>query len=70
MDTQLVGFRIKECRLALGLTQTQLAEKLGKTRETISAYENGRVEPPSSIIYRVCSILKVSADFLLGLTDS
>ena len=36
---------IKETRLALGLTQRALAEKLGVSVTTVSAWETGRRNP-------------------------
>ena len=38
---------VKEIRLALGLTQEQLAEKIGVTRNTIINYEKGGVISPA-----------------------
>ena len=37
-----MGYSIKERREALGMTQEQLAEKSGVSRQTISAIENGK----------------------------
>lgn len=42
--------KIKEARKALGLSQQQLAEKLGVTRNTIINYEKGGVIPDSKIV--------------------
>ena len=36
--------RIKERRIKYGLTQEELAEKLGLKKSAIAKYENGRVE--------------------------
>ena len=38
---EVVGKRIRQAREQLGLTQEQLAQRLGKTRNTISSYETG-----------------------------
>jgi transcriptional regulator with XRE-family HTH domain len=35
---------VKETRKALGLTQTELAERLGVTQATISRFETGEME--------------------------
>ncbi len=37
----IIGERIREAREKLDLTQEQLADRLGKTRNTISSYETG-----------------------------
>lgn len=42
--------RIKSIRKALGLTQQEMADKLGIKRTSISNYEIGRNEPPEPVI--------------------
>ena len=70
MDLKVVGDRIKLCRKANNLTQPELAEKLGMTRENISGYENGRITPTSTSIFFLSKLFNVSSDFLLGLKDT
>lgn len=36
----MIGYRIRECRLKLSMTQQDLADKVGKKREYISRMEN------------------------------
>lgn len=43
---------IKELRLAKGLTQDELAQKLGVTRQTVNAIEQGKYEPTLLLAYR------------------
>lgn len=54
-----IGSRIKECRKERGLTQKQLAVKLGVATGTIQQYELGKREPRSSKIDAIADILKV-----------
>ena len=42
MDQEKIGKFIAECRKEKGLTQVQLAEKLGTTDKSISKWENGK----------------------------
>ncbi len=58
--------RLRELRKKLGLTQSQLAEKLGVSSSSIGMYEQGRREPDSAMLSRICSTLNVSIDYLLG----
>jgi putative hydrolases of HD superfamily len=44
---------IKKARLNSGLSQNQLAKKVGVSGKTISAYEKGRTNPSLSILYRI-----------------
>lgn len=61
------GERLTRLRLALGLTQTQLAEKIGSTQRNISAYETLLEYPPTAVVIQLAKELQVSADELLGL---
>ena len=47
---------VKEKRKALGLTQQQLADILGKERSSISRYETGDADPPGSVILKLQSM--------------
>ena len=40
LEALRIGFKIKSAREELGLTQSQLAERIGKKREFISKIEN------------------------------
>ena len=44
----MMGFRIKEVREEIGMTQEELAKKSGISRTTISALENGSNKNTSS----------------------
>lgn len=59
------GPRIKELRKEAGITQEDLARKLGISKQTMSIYENGR-EPPYRILCKIASYFDVSTDYLLG----
>lgn len=65
-----VGFRIKECRKAKGLTQKQVSQAMGIVVQQYQTYESGRYELSYQQIILLCRILDVSADYLLGLTDN
>ena len=59
--------RLIAARKAAGLTQVQLAERLGSTQRNISYYETGAGYPPTPAIVELANILQVSADELLGI---
>ena len=62
--------RIKERRIAIGLTQEELGEKLGLQKSAIAKYENGRVENiKRSTIKKMADILGCSPCYLMGWTD-
>ena len=56
--------RLKEARIKSGLTQDQLAEKLGIAKSTLSGYEGGNREPAISTIAKILNILNVDANYL------
>jgi putative transcriptional regulator len=53
-----VGKLIRELRLALGLTQEQLAAALGVTYSTINRWENGRSKPSPLAMEKIEEILQ------------
>ena len=66
MDQLKIGRFIAECRKGEGLTQVQLAEKLGITDKAISKWERGVAMPDTSIMLELCSILNISVNELLS----
>ena len=49
----------------MGLTQMQLAEKLGITDRAVSKWENGRSMPDSSLMLDLCRVLHINVNDLL-----
>lgn len=58
--------RLKELRLKKGLTQTELGEKVGVTKQTIINYEKGTTEPSFENLIKLADLLEVSLDWLFG----
>ncbi len=67
MDT--LGERIKFMRDNMGLTQKELAEKIGIMPSTLGKYTKNVTDTPSSIVRRMAIIFNTTTDYLLGLTD-
>ena len=66
MDQIKIGKFIAERRRLAGITQMQLAEKLGITDRAISKWECGRSMPDSAIMLELCDILGISVTELLS----
>lgn len=66
---QYFGEKIRALRLEKGLTQTQLADKIGLVKGSISAYEQGKKYPSVEVLIKLCSVFDVSSDYLIGLSD-
>ena len=64
-----INKRIRELRKFNNLTQTQLAEKLQTTQDTISLWELGKSYPDVECIILLCQLFDISADYLLGLKE-
>lgn len=56
---------LRNYREAAGLTQLQVAERLGITKSTYCNYESGKREPDVAKIKRIAKALGISADALL-----
>jgi DNA-binding XRE family transcriptional regulator len=60
-----LGRRLRSKRLRRQLTQKQLADKVGVTRQQISNIEHGRSEVPASQLRRLSEVLKCDVRKLL-----
>ena len=61
--------RIKEARGELGLTQADLAEKVGVTRKTVNTVENGVFTPSTLLALKLAKALNVRVDELFWVED-
>lgn len=57
--------RIKEILEAKGISQTELANRLGKTFNMVNLYATNKVQPPIPVLYRIADILKIDVRELL-----
>lgn len=61
-----VGDKIKNLRESMGLTQTELGDKLGVKKNAVSKWECGRVEDiPTSKIKALATLFGVAPSFLI-----
>ena len=61
-----LGNKIARRRKDLGMTQTEFAEDLCVTRQTVSRWEAGSVMPDIDKIADLAKLLQVSCDYLLN----
>ena len=59
--------RVKELRSRLGLRQTDLADEIGVTRQTIIAIEKGRLNPSIIVSLKVARVLREPVDYVFFL---
>lgn len=65
----MIGKRLREYRIARGLTQEDLANRVNRTQQTISLYESDDRMPDVETLIQIALVLDVSLDNLTGLTD-
>ena len=67
MDLIKIGKYIAEKRKELGMTQKQLAEKLGMSDKSVSKWERGVCLPDVSVYSDLCRVLGIGIhEFLAG----
>lgn len=64
-----IGMRIKECRVKMGMTQDELAERLLTKKSTVSAYENDKIDIKISILKQIAKELDTTVFYLAGEQD-
>ena len=64
-DVDTIGGRIRECRIALGISQETLGNMLMIKKATISAYENNKNDAPGKIVVELANALETTTDYLL-----
>ena len=62
--------RIKELRKSKGITQAELATKLGVTRQAVSLYEKGQIKPKIETLKKLADYFGVSVPYIKGELDT
>ena len=57
--------RIAAARRAAGMSQEQLGEALGVSRQAVSKWESGQTKPDLEAVGKMCELFRLSADYLL-----
>ena len=70
IDSRQIGKIISEARKVAGLSQLDLACKLGLDKRTISTYENGTRKVHAARLVKIAKILNISIDSLTGIDNS
>lgn len=68
MDKQFAE-NLKNARIRAGLTQAQVAEKIGVAPSSYSFYESGKREPDVLKIRQLADVLGVTGNELLGIEE-
>ncbi|MBQ3507972.1 MAG: helix-turn-helix transcriptional regulator [Clostridia bacterium] len=68
METAYIK-RIRDLREDHDKTQQEIADMLGTSQTMYARYERGANELPLRHLVKLCRYYKVSADYILGLSD-
>ena len=63
------NLKLKSARAALGLTQQELAERVGVTRQTIVAIERGDYNPSITLALRIAKVFGTIVEQVFYLTE-
>ena len=69
MNLTMVGKRISEARKHCGMSQEEMAEKIGVTAQAVSKWENGHNFPDIENLMRIAEIANVPYSAILGTGD-
>ena len=64
------GEVIRNARKSLGLTQRQLAEKIGVANTSISNWEKGLSRPDADLIQELCRVLQLQPNDIYGTAEA
>jgi len=62
--------RIRQRRLQLGMSQEDLAFKVGTSQKQISRYERDASDFTGRVLSKLADALETTADYILGITDN
>ncbi len=62
--------RVKELRNSLGINQVEFSKKIGVTKQCVSNWENGYIQPSIDMLIKIAKTFSVSTDHLLGINDN
>ena len=63
----MLGEQIRTLRTARALSQVQLAERLGVTKQSVSNWENNNILPSVDMLKKIAHFFSCSTDYLLEL---
>jgi transcriptional regulator with XRE-family HTH domain len=69
-DRPEFGQRMAEARERAGLTQTELAKKLGVTQQVVAAWERRVIALRPEQIKSIVQAINTTADYLIGITEN
>lgn len=69
MNNEKFPKNLKLLRMEEKLSQQKLASLVGVSQQCVSEWENGKIEPTLSFLWKLADIFKISIDELVGRID-
>jgi len=69
-DQRKIGQNLRHVRKRSGLTQAEVAEKLGTKQALVSDYELGKLRLHGRLLIAFAKLFRTSADEILGIKDA
>ncbi|MDE6411519.1 MAG: helix-turn-helix transcriptional regulator [Clostridia bacterium] len=69
MELKDIQKRMRECIAGSGIPQKEIAVKIGVSAQTVSKYMRADVFPALDTFAKLCAVLDVSSNYVLGLSD-
>ena len=66
----MLGENIQKLRKSFSLSQVEFATKLGVSKQCVSNWENGYIQPSLDMLVKIADHFNVSTDFLLGRSNN
>ena len=69
MDLEKIQIRLRECIKNAPFTQKEIAKAVDVSPQTISKYMKQNIFPALDTLAKLCKLLDVKADYILGLCE-
>ncbi len=69
MELKDIQTRLRETIKSSGIPQKEIAKKIGVSAQTVSKYMRNDIFPALDTLAKLCKLLDVKSDYILGLTD-
>lgn len=70
MKNEIIKLRLSEEIKTCGLTTIEIAKRVGVSPEMITQYKTTKKMPKLDTFARLCEVLNVDANYILGLIDN
>ena len=67
MELSFIQARLRECIKNSGISQKVIAREIGVSPQTVSKYMKQDIFPALDTLAKLCKLLDVSADYILGI---